>query len=280
LGGRLRRTNSTLVALVLAAALVSFAAAANEESEAAFQRGVARYEAGDHDEAAAAFQHAYQLDPKPIYLFSLAQSEVGRDRCLQANEIFRRYLKTDPPEANQHAAESRIRFCEERLAAAPPPEPVTSATPAESSATPSATAPPTAAPSTAAPSAAAAPTTKPTAPPQQVDAPASWWTDPLAMGLMAAGLAATGVGTGVIVWGQGSTADARDQAFADYQTHDNALEDGNDRRIAGGVIVGVGAAMVIGGVIRAIVVGQRASNEDAASDAQLWFGPGAVGGRF
>lgn len=267
---------------MLAVALVTTPTTGSEESEAAFQRGVTRYEAGQHAEAIAAFEQAYGLEPKPIYLFSWAQSEVAREGYQAAVELFRRYLESDPPEANREAAEARIAFCEEQLKLVPPepPPPAASSAPGVTSAAPP---PPTSppAPPTVPPPTSAAPTPKLIAPTRGPDEGASsaWWTDPLALSLFGGGLVATGVGLGVFLWGQGNISDARDQSFDTYQGHDNALDAGGDRRSAGVVTMAAGGALIVGGLIRALVVG---GGDDGPVAAGWWLSPTGLGlgGRF
>ncbi len=268
---------------MLTAALVTSPTTGSEESEAAFRRGVTSYEAGQHAEAIAAFEQAYDLEPKPIYLFSWAQSEVAREGYRAAVELFRRYLESDPPEANREAAEARIAFCEEQLKLLPPepPPPAMSSAPSVTSAAPPPPTSPPAPPPTVPPPTTAAPTPKPIATTTGPDEGASsaWWTDPLALSLFGGGVVATGVGLGVFLWGQGNINDARDQSFDTYQGHDSALDAGGDRRTAGVVMMAAGGALVAGGLVRALVVG---GDDEESSPAGWWLSPTGRGlvGRF
>lgn len=278
---------------------------ADETAEEAFGRGVTHYEAGQLDRAAAAFEQAYELEPKPVYLFSWAQSEVGRDRCAEAIEIFRRYLATSPPAANRRAAEQRILTCEERLDEAPSPSAPAAPTDAGTvgvDGTPAAATTADAAPRPAArPSPAARPPAgpSPTATPTPAEAPTAvsppepvatdrWWTDPFGMSLLGAGVVATGIGTGVLVWGEKTLASASDQRLATYDDHDQTLAAGRRRRVAGGIVLGVGVALISGGVIRAITFRGEPSAEPTGGaglvSESLWISPLApaagVQGRF
>jgi tetratricopeptide (TPR) repeat protein len=264
-------------------------AGADETAQEVFDRGVAHYQAGEVDQAAAAFERAYELDPKPVILFSWAQSEVGRDHCAEAIELFRRYLATSPPEANEQAAQQRIRTCEERLAAAPPTESgdagaVAPDAAAEPTAPPTA-APPPAAPTSPPPASSAAPAPPPDSSPAvgpatptepEAEDADRWWTDPLGMTLLSAGVVAAGVGTGVLVWGEKSLAKAKDQLLATYDEHDQILSAGRQRRVAGGIVLGVGLALLTGGVVRAALVDGAADSAPAGGSgpsATLWLSP-------
>ena len=271
--------------LCLASSLIGVTSTAGEEeADAEFQRGVERYEAGSHEEASAAFEHAYALDANPLYLFSWAQAEVAADHCEQAVIVFRRYLDSDPPEANRLAAESRIRTCEERIAAAipPPVDPSAAAAPAQS-APPTAGPPPTATttpPASAATNlapAATAPSTPMAAadPGSGADDPVRWWGDPLTWTLLGAGTLATGAGAGILIWAQSTFAAAREQTFDSYDIHLSALGAARDRRIAGGVSLGLGLALLGGGVVRALLVegDAAAPRPDASGPIRLLPSP-------
>ncbi|MBI4952811.1 MAG: tetratricopeptide repeat protein [Myxococcales bacterium] len=268
------------------ALLVPQAAGADDAAEREFRRGVASYEAGHHDEAVDAFARAYALDPKPLYLFTWAQSEVARERCREALELFRRYLTTDPPAENRRATESRIQTCEEKLATAPaptptptptpePPAPTTSALPPPPAPTTSASAPAPVPPAPAPPSSAPAPAPAP-APsgPSSADG-ARWWSDPAALTLLGSGLAGVGVGAGLLGWSQSKVGDARRQELESYDAHLAALEGARDLRVAGGVTLGLGLALVTGGIVRAVLVGDGPDGD--AVEVSIGVGPTGAG---
>jgi len=113
------------------------------------------------------------------------------------------------------------------------------------------------------------------------DEPVSWYQEPWTLVLLGTGVAATGAGAAVMAWGESFLSDAQNQAFATYDEHQSALDAGRTRRIAGGVTLGVGLALITGGVIRAIMVGDGVDDEegggDATPSAELWLLPGGVG---
>ncbi|MCC6521230.1 MAG: tetratricopeptide repeat protein [Polyangiaceae bacterium] len=253
---------------------------ADDAAEREFRRGVASYEAGHHDEAVDAFARAYALDPKPLYLFTWAQSEVARERCPEALELFRRYLATDPPAENRRATESRIQTCEQKLAAAPapaptptpePPAPTTSALPPPPAPTARASAPAPVPPAPAPPSPAPAPAPAPASSDASSADGARWWSDPAALALLGSGLAGVGVGAGLLGWSQSKVGEARRQELDSYDAHLAALEGARDLRVAGGVTLGLGLALVTGGVVRAVLVGDGSAGDAVA--VSLGVGP-------
>ncbi len=96
---------------------------AAEAAEAALRH----YEAGELEEARAAIERAYMIEPWPEFLYARAQIERAADRCDTAREFYRLYLDAEPPEAGAAAARDGIAACEGRSdpedGRAPPPTP-------------------------------------------------------------------------------------------------------------------------------------------------------------
>jgi len=85
----------TCGALALAAALAAFggdARAQKDEARETFQKGVELFKNGDYEEAAAAFEKAYEL--KPIYklLFNVGQARAAAGHYDLAIQAFEQYL--------------------------------------------------------------------------------------------------------------------------------------------------------------------------------------------
>ncbi|MEJ7730845.1 MAG: tetratricopeptide repeat protein [Polyangiaceae bacterium] len=108
-----------------------------ERARAMHRQGVLAYQAHRYDEAASAFQQAYDLAPAPGLLFNLAQAHRGRGptACPEALDAYRAYLRAEPNAANQKYVEEQIRDTEPCAAAEsqrravlarpePPPQPV------------------------------------------------------------------------------------------------------------------------------------------------------------
>jgi tetratricopeptide (TPR) repeat protein len=110
----------TRTALWLVAALAASRGAAAQEAppaddaqrraRALHEQGMSAYDAGRYDEAATAFDQAYQLSPAPGLLFNLAQAQRGRGprACPEALAAYRSYLRAVPTAPNRAVVEARI----------------------------------------------------------------------------------------------------------------------------------------------------------------------------
>src|SRR3954470_10503745 len=111
------------VALVVVLAGVPATAVARaQEGQATFDRGAALAAERKYDEAAQAFQAAYELDGRKETLFAWAQVERLRGNCAAAVPLYRRFLSSaDLTPAQSEAAALSIRRCEAEPE--PPPAP-------------------------------------------------------------------------------------------------------------------------------------------------------------
>lgn len=102
-----------------------------------YEAGAADYASGRYDLAIAVFRQAYDLLPRPLFLFDIAQSYRQLHDCTHARSYYRYYLRVAPAADNRAQAE---RFAAEQDACAPPepavarprdpdPEPVSIAAP-------------------------------------------------------------------------------------------------------------------------------------------------------
>ncbi|MGE5185762.1 MAG: tetratricopeptide repeat protein [Acidobacteriota bacterium] len=88
-------------------------------------RGRAYHDAGDYADAIAAFREAYVLAPSPGLLFNLAQAYRLAGQCDDAAWMYRRYLDTNPAQAQRALAETHLATVEKcghgglRIAVAP-----------------------------------------------------------------------------------------------------------------------------------------------------------------
>jgi hypothetical protein len=117
-----------LVWLCAAGVAVAQPSKPNPDAEQHHRRGLAllRDEPKDFAAAAAEFAAAYEIDPRPRYLFNLALAQRLGGECRKAIDTYRAYLDTHPPETYAGDARIGIERCEQALAAAPPkpaPEP-------------------------------------------------------------------------------------------------------------------------------------------------------------
>lgn len=179
------------------------------------------------DEASAALARAYAISKDRKHLFLQAKMERAAGRCAVAVELWESYLDTAPSEKLRDAATRNIEACRDELE---PAEPVESASPISTE--PDADSPP--------PPVVVEDTTEPVPPTPKPDA--------LAIGLLVSG--ALGVAIGGALVGTAYQVNAR----APQASSDVAFEDERQRaqrrEIAGSVVIGVGAALLVGGAIR------------------------------
>ena len=183
--------------------------------------GLRSYAVGRYDEAIAAFQRGYQLDPRPDLLYALAQAQRMKGDCKAAVASYRAYLRTAPPERAALPARQNLERCERELSSAPPPV----ASPA-----PEVVMPPSA----------------PASPP-----PRRWQSDraaPILLGLGAATLIAGGVSWGVGESGARSIADAT--TYSQFAAREANAGPYSGERIAGIVTLSVGGALAIAAAAR------------------------------
>jgi tetratricopeptide (TPR) repeat protein len=90
-----------------------------------YQRGTAAYRARRYDEAIAAFNRAFELDPAPILIFNIGQAQFKKGERAQALASYRRYLELEPTSTNRAQVEARIRELEAPPVIEPAPEPAT-----------------------------------------------------------------------------------------------------------------------------------------------------------
>lgn len=248
------------MAAVLVAAPVARAAPAEPTAKERVARGLVYYEAGNYDEAIAEFQAAHAASPSPAILFPWAQAERLRGNCREAQGLYQRFIDSGPPPKQVEAAAKNRKECEELLASA---DAVASRImPGEAGSVVAADPQPEPAPE---------PEPEPEPPPP---APPKWRTDALGWTLLAVGAGGQVAGGVLLGLASGDEASAADAAtygeFSDLKT--TAAHE----RLAGGVVLGVGAALLLGGVIRLALSG-RARPEQRAFIEPRGLG---LGGRF
>ena len=103
------------------------AAASGTTPKEIVEKAVTEYSVGHFAEASALFEEAYELDPAPILLFNVAQSQRRLGNSERALLFYRRYLEGAPADAPERAeAANHIReldaaLREQAVAKAPPP---------------------------------------------------------------------------------------------------------------------------------------------------------------
>ena len=216
------RTLALLVTLALARAAVAAPAAAE-----LLERGLRSYAVGRYDEAIAAFQRGYELEPRADFLYALGQAERMKGDCRAAVASYRAYLRTSPPERAAAPARQNLERCERELASAPPSPPLPAVEPQP--ATP--------------PSVAAVPA---------IATPRRRARDNRAAAILA-GVGGAALVAGGALWGVG---EAGARSLADATTYDQFAAHGHDagafaaERTAGIVAVAVGGALVTVAIAR------------------------------
>src|SRR5262245_45728658 len=123
------RTLAVMIALAgPAAADTSFGSSrVPNKARVLADKGRAAHQAGDYDEAIAAFKEAYVLAPSSGLLFNIAQSYRLAGNCDEASWMYRRFLDTSPTGMRRRLAEQHLATVEKcsagmlRIAAPTPP---------------------------------------------------------------------------------------------------------------------------------------------------------------
>lgn len=210
------------------------------EAAARFEAGTAAYKAGDYARALVEFDAGLAIEAWPGFHFASAQAARRSGDCAAAIPRYQAFLKTSPPDRPRQLALEGIALC---AGTAPPPIVV-------------------------------APPPPPAPPPRLVVAPG--FHHKLAVGLVAGG-AALGVTAGVSYLLARREADAADTAptYPATVAHNDRAEAYTWlARVSGGV----GAVLVIGGVVRFATHAPPLVEAPVA----LRIGPGsvAIAGRF
>jgi hypothetical protein len=172
--------------------------------------GLERYERGNLVGAIDAFERGHAREPRPVFLFAMAQAHRKRGDCARARALFDAFLATAPTDAQAIAAREQREKCEQ----APPPPPV--AAPAPPPPPPPAAAPP---------------------PPPRVR---PWYSDRIALTAGAGGVIFLGA-SGALWLSSENAADAA--ATADtYDRHRTLRERSESRRLYAGIALGAGLA--------------------------------------
>lgn len=235
------------------------------------QRGVELYGQKDYELAIAEFHAGFAIDPRPEFLFALAQAERLSGDCPTAIVYYRRFLDTEPDPNQADAARVNMKRCTRALESGPEgrrPRP--------------ARRPPRSAPiARPAPAAAVTPTV---APGLRRDRGSPWYRDPVGISLVTASVIGVGLGTGFWVAKGSAESAARDaDRYDEYVAQIDRAR--RDRTIA---LVGFGAGAALAGaaLIRYLVHSPGRSG-DRHPTAGLTVTPGAanaiglgIAGRF
>ena len=193
------------------------------------------------DDASEAFARAYEQTGEPKFLYTRAQAERRAGRCKDAIALYEEFLETEPAEKAQELARKYIEECRALLPPEPEPEPEPQPDPIGDPTTDD----PVVGPEP--PIVDEPPTAKP------------WYRDPWGDALVGIGVVAAAAGgamVGVAYRGANAADDAPDdRAFGQELDRAQTLER------AGAITLGVGAALLVGGVVRWAVVGAKGKRQ-------------------
>ena len=247
------RTLATLVTAALCIPAVAHAVPTDPEAKGHLDRGNAAYARGEYDVAVAEYRKGYAKQDDPAFLYTWAQAERQRGKCAAAVRLYQRYLATDPPEISVDYARDGILKCAEQMAG-DEPMPPGGDDPVED---------PIADPIVDEP--------QPEPPPVKPDNRAKWPRDPLGATFVAIGSA--GLVTGIALFAVASQESGKLDAADNYGKFDEQLATVRKFSIGGGIAVGVGAALLAGGIARWMIVRKRErAGGDTAVSAMLGRG--------
>lgn len=218
--------------VVLVALALAPDVAREQSAEAAKERALDLWEEGRYDEARDEIIHAYELAPQRRYLYARARIEQADGHCDVANEYYRKYLAEDPPPAAVKATQRAIADCERVLAGS------TSSTPTNRD----------------------APTAEPVRP---------WWRDPVAIGLVGSGAGVLAIGLGF--FGRALVDDRKARRTDEHEEFDRRVREAKVFSPIGIAGISLGAALVVGGVVRWMIVRRR-----GRTSGRVAIGPGGI----
>jgi hypothetical protein len=224
------RGSIVLVALLATVAAADDGKKLSPGAQIHLDSGLKLYGTKDYLKAAAEFEAGYAIDPEPSLLYAAAQAlRLGGD-CTRAMPLYKKYLETKLKPDQVTAANAGVELCEKKLASEPRPEP---------NPTPHPVVTPEPAPVT--------PTLDPVSPPRDPQAP-RWYRDPIGGALVGGG--AIGIVVGVVYTLKASSTKKDADAAMFRDDFQDLLDQTTSQRRIGGVALGVGAALVVGGVVR------------------------------
>lgn len=186
-----------------------------------FDRGTVQYNLQDYVQAAKEYRAGYQIDPRPVFLWAIAQSQRLSGDCEAATKSYNAFLRSGPSATGTAAAQEQIAVCKvqlEKQRAAAAQTAVTAAPPLAVTAAP--------------------------APPVHT----AWYGDTLGQVLFWSGLVALGAGGGLLVKGNSTASTVNAAGTYDAYAADRASAP-LQQRLGVGLLAG-GGALLAGGVTR------------------------------
>jgi tetratricopeptide (TPR) repeat protein len=252
--------------MALATARPASAQPAQTSAEHAKKAQVA-YDVQNWTAAIQEYQAAYQAEPKPEYLWGLAQAQRSAGDYAAAIKSYKAFKRNDAATPGQmSAADANIAKCEAELekkqsdAAKKPPEPA--ATPA-----------PTTGVAPATPAATPAPP-----PPEAPAGPKPFYADVLGDVLLGTGVVAAGVGAYFLFSGNADMRATPDSPT--YRGYDTGVDDAAKKQTIGVIVMSGGGLLVSLAVVRYLTMSNGAKSSEPRQG--LVVGPTGAGyvGRF
>jgi tetratricopeptide (TPR) repeat protein len=215
-----------VITVALCLALVCAPEPAGSDDNPHFATAVAAWKDKRWPEAADAFARAYELDPRPEYVFARAQALRFAGECEPAIAAYREFIDLAPPQAAIDEARGHIATCGgvPEPAPAPAPEP-----------------PPRIEPT---------PVVEP--PPPSPEPPKRWWRDAAGHALTWTGVAIAATGGGLL--GEAFARRRRGEQAGTEESYRDARRGGATLWNVGIPLLAAGGALVLGGIIRFVVV--------------------------
>ncbi len=198
------------------------------------QRGIEFYAEKQFELAIVEFRAGYAIDPRPDFLFALAQAERLSGDCPTAIIYYRRFLETGPTANQAEAARVNMRRCERALESGPEGVSRRDTEAALDGAEEAAEPAPPAVPEIA----------KPPQIERRIDRTSRpWYRDSLGMSLAAGSVVGLGVGVGF--WMAKRSAESAASDAPDYEAYESDLDRARQNRTL--AIVGLSAGVALAG---------------------------------
>ena len=228
----------------------------DERARSRYEAGLEKFDAEDYRGALEDLDASIARERTTLALYAKAQTLNKLDRCGEAVPLYNEVLGSVPDESSAASAvKDALVVCAEKLALVTSEEPEPEPEPESES----------------------DPEPEPEEPPPR----RAWYKDIPAPILLGVGVVGVGVGGAFL----GAAARLDPENAADYGAFEVEREDQRDLRIRGGIILGIGGALVIGGAIRYALVARKIDAENASTARVMptfgrrWGGV-SVQGRF
>lgn len=265
---RMGRLQARMIVLLIAGLVTTTAGAESarlREAREHFESGAKAYKLGDYERAIVEYKASYDLHPAPLLLYDLGQAYRKVGRFEQALHSYQQYMADAPP-TSAHLADAQAQVDE--LKKLIDEQHARQSAPPDGVAEPERTA-------TMAPPQVTEQRTGPTVGPSASSHRRTWYSSGIGWGLSVPGLLAAAAGAALLGHAEQLRSDAaiagslpmQNQLLADVPTY----------RISGAVVIAVGAAALVGGVL-AFAMTARAHSRTGAVAVRAGVMPMINGG--